>query len=130
MVPPFGSRQFPVARGGNSSSPEDARRGHRSANAAARRHKRQGLPVDSTIKFGEELRTNKRQRRSAISAAARRIQAMRIAGWPVVNKQGRIKYGFGMNLEQELTHTLRAYGRIRLEQRQDRIVRYIWRACC
>jgi hypothetical protein len=29
----------------------------------------------------------------------------------VVNKQGRIKYGFGMNLEQELTHTLRAYGR-------------------
>jgi hypothetical protein len=26
-------------------------------------------------------------------------------------QQGRIKYGFGMNLEQELTHTLRAYGR-------------------
>ena len=25
-------------------------------------------------------------------------------------RQGRIKYGFGMNLEQELTHTLRAYG--------------------
>jgi high affinity Mn2+ porin len=26
-------------------------------------------------------------------------------------QQGRIKYGFGMNLEQELTDTLRAYGR-------------------
>jgi hypothetical protein len=26
-------------------------------------------------------------------------------------EQGRVKYGFGLNLEQELTHTLRAYGR-------------------
>jgi high affinity Mn2+ porin len=26
-------------------------------------------------------------------------------------QQGRVKYGFGMNIEQELTHTLRAYGR-------------------
>jgi hypothetical protein len=27
-------------------------------------------------------------------------------------QQGRVKYGFGMNLEQELTQTLRAYGRV------------------